>query len=285
MTDVTPEQLIAVAESRAERCETPCGDGRMIWRRWPSSGPARARPAVLLHGGSGSWLHWLCNIEALARDRDVWAPDLPGFGESAKPPDPVNFASVAGIVTAGLREVLPGAAPLDLVGFSFGSHTAQYVAEALGERVRTTVLVTGHMLGPMIAQPGHMLERWRSLDDPEERVRVLKRNLGALMLAHEASMDALALHIYATDVVRARIRPARFINDRDFTLIERLPCRIAGIAGELDPLGTPTVAAQGEQLLRQRPDAQFHMIENAGHWVAYEAADRFNGLVRTVLDA
>ena len=43
------------------------------------------------------------------------------------------------------------------------------------------------------------------------------------------------------------------------------------------------VVKQGELLMRQRPDAAFHVIDNAGHWVAYEAADRFNPLLRQVL--
>ena len=49
--------------SRATRAETPCGDGALVWHRW---GPATGRPVVLLHGGSGSWTHWLRNIDALA---------------------------------------------------------------------------------------------------------------------------------------------------------------------------------------------------------------------------
>ena len=66
-------------------------------------------------------------------------------------------------------------------------------------------------------------------------------------------------------------------------MIERLPCHVTGIAGSLDPLAIPSVAAQAELLMRQRPDAAFHVIDNAGHWVAYEAADRFNPLLRQVL--
>ena len=45
-------------------------------------------PTVLLHGGSGSWNHWVRNIDALlASGRQVIAPDLPGFGDSARPDD------------------------------------------------------------------------------------------------------------------------------------------------------------------------------------------------------
>lgn len=282
---MTPQQEIDEIDSRSEKRETPSGDGMMVWRRWPSRGTSVHRPLVLLHGGSGSWRHWIRNIEPLRQGRDVWAPDIPGFGESEKPIGHVNFAAVASIIAAGLCEVLPDAPQIDIAGFSFGSHTAQYVASELGSRIGWTVLVTGHMLGPMLAQPNQILERWRDLADEAERVAILKRNLGSLMLAHEASMDPMALHIYATDVVRARIRPAKFINERDFTMIERLPCRVAGIAGELDPLGVPSPAAQGEALLKARPDARFHLVRNAGHWVPYEAANEFNRALTSILES
>ncbi len=284
MNDSSPESQIAAIENQAERLTTASGDGTMVWRRWAAKEPASARPVIFLHGGSGSWRHWIRNIEPLRRDRDVWAPDLPGFAESAAPPAPVNFAAVAKVVTAGIHKVMPAGQPLDLVGFSFGSHTIQYVAAELGTRIGTAVLVTAQMLGPMLAQPNQLLERWRDITDEAERVRILKRNLGSLMLAHEATMDPLALHIYATDVVRARIRPAKFINDRDFTMIERLPCKVAGIAGDLDPLGVPSPAAQGEALLKARPDARFRLIRNAGHWVSYEAPGEFNSTLRELLD-
>jgi pimeloyl-ACP methyl ester carboxylesterase len=280
----SPESQIAAVECLATRLTTPSGDGVMVWRRWAAKTPSSARPVVFLHGGSGSWRHWIRNIEPLRRDRDVWVPDLPGFAESAAPPQPVNFAVVADVIASGIREVIPDGGPLDLVGFSFGSHTIQYVAAELGGRIGTAVLVTGHMLGPMLAQPGHLLDRWRDVSDEAERVRILKRNLGSLMLAHESTMDPLALHIYATDVVRARIRPAKFINERDYTLIERIPCKVAGIAGELDPLGVPSSEAQGEALLKVRPDARFRLIRNAGHWVSYEAPDEFNATLREFLD-
>jgi 2-hydroxy-6-oxonona-2,4-dienedioate hydrolase len=42
-------------------------------------------PLVLLHGGSGSWTHWLRNVEHFAQQREVWALDIPGFGDSSLP--------------------------------------------------------------------------------------------------------------------------------------------------------------------------------------------------------
>ena len=41
---------------------------------------------VLVHGGSGSRTHWFNNVEKLCASFTVITLDLPGFGESAKPP-------------------------------------------------------------------------------------------------------------------------------------------------------------------------------------------------------
>ncbi len=279
----SPPEIVAALEEKATRHETASGDGAMVWRHWAANGRSHHDPLVLLHGGSGSWRHWIRNIDALSTDRDVWAPDLPGFGDSALPHPPTHFSTIAATVCSGLRVLLPAEQRFDLAGFSFGSHTSQYVAAEMGGRVATLVLVTGHMLGPMLAQPNQILERWRDIADPPERERILKRNLGALMLAHETSMDPLALHLYAEDVTRSRVRPPKFINDRDYGMIDRLPCNVAGIAGALDPLGVPSAAAQGAELLRRRPDARFHLVENAGHWVSYEAPGEFNRVLRDFL--
>jgi pimeloyl-ACP methyl ester carboxylesterase len=52
-------------------------------RRSFSSPSGAGRPLVLVHGGHGSWLHWVRNIEALSAKRTLWIPDLPGYGDSS----------------------------------------------------------------------------------------------------------------------------------------------------------------------------------------------------------
>lgn len=64
----------------ATHVNVPHERGHIRWRRWGGQG----RPLVLLHGGHGSWLHWVRNIEALAERREVWVPDMPGYGDSAE---------------------------------------------------------------------------------------------------------------------------------------------------------------------------------------------------------
>lgn len=59
----------------ARKVETPCGDGPMVWRVWGAG-----EPLVLLHGGTGSWTHWIRSIPRLSGHYQLWVPDLPGLG-------------------------------------------------------------------------------------------------------------------------------------------------------------------------------------------------------------
>ena len=44
--------LVEGIAAEAERFETPCGEGCLVWRSW-----GEGSPLVLLHGGYGSWTH------------------------------------------------------------------------------------------------------------------------------------------------------------------------------------------------------------------------------------
>jgi len=52
--------LIDELEACAERHVIPYDHTPVVWRTWGTG-----TPLVLLHGGYGSWLHWVRNIEGL----------------------------------------------------------------------------------------------------------------------------------------------------------------------------------------------------------------------------
>jgi len=52
-------------------------------------------PLIFIHGLSGCWQNWLENIPPLAADHRVIALDLPGFGESPMPADPISVSAYA----------------------------------------------------------------------------------------------------------------------------------------------------------------------------------------------
>ena len=77
-------------------------------------------PAILLvHGLAGSWRNWLENIPRLSDRHRVVALDLPGFGASPMPPEPISMPGYGSVVAALAKEL---GLPPDtvLVGHSMG---------------------------------------------------------------------------------------------------------------------------------------------------------------------
>src|SRR5260370_39350509 len=94
-------------------------------------------------------MHWIRNVLPLSGQFRVIAPDLPGLGESATPPEPWTAAGLAAIIVAGLDIVLPRGIALHLAGFSFGGVIGGNVAAQLGDRLCgfTVVGSKRHCLG------------------------------------------------------------------------------------------------------------------------------------------
>jgi pimeloyl-ACP methyl ester carboxylesterase len=267
------EALVVVAdlERRARRFQTPCGDGFLLWRAW-GSGP----PVLLTHGAQGSWSHWIRNIDALARERTVWAPDLPGYGESAMPPREEQ-AAIAEVLATGLLELLAPELPLDIIGFSFGGVVAAHLAALHPELVRRVILVG---CGGLDTPVGEIhLRRVRGLEG-EERRAAHRANLLGLMLHHPASVDELALHLQVTNGSRARLNAAPLVMpDKLLEALPQVSARLDAIWGAHDRPHPPV--GQEKVLHSIHPDLDFRVIAGAGHWVMYEKPVEFN---HTVLD-
>jgi len=262
--------------AEAQRIETPCGAGTMVWRVW-GSGP----PLILLHGGYGSWTHWIRNVLVLARRFTVIAPDLPGLGESSTPPEPHTAEGLAAIIVEGLDIVLSKDAAPHIAGFSFGGVLGGHVAAQLGDRLRALTLVGSNGLG-LVRQPT-ALQRVPAGVSAEEALAVHRHNLGALMIADPAKIDELAVYIQSQNAPRGRVRSRRF--SRADTLARALPlvkARLDGIWGARDATAYPHLDERARVLRSFQPGARFEVMAGAGHWVQYEAAERFNPLLAEI---
>ena len=279
MVALISEETVVFVEgvaAEAQRIETPCGAGTMVWRVW-GSGP----PLILLHGGYGSWTHWIRNVLVLARRFTVIAPDLPGLGESSTPPEPHTAEGLAAIIVEGLDIVLSKDAAPHIAGFSFGGVLGGHVAAQLGDRLRALTLVGSNGLG-LVRQPT-ALQRVPAGVSAEEALAVHRRNLGALMIADSAKIDELAVYIQSQNAPRGRVRSRRF--SRADTLARALPlvkARLDGIWGARDATAYPHLDERARVLRSFQPAARFEVIAGAGHWVQYEAAERFNPLLAEI---
>jgi pimeloyl-ACP methyl ester carboxylesterase len=274
----TPAAFVAALDRASTRRTTPNGAGEVVWRIW-----GEGRPLVLMHGGTGSWMHWIRNIEVLAREFMVVAPDIPGSGESGSAEPPITAESVALPLVSGLKAILGPETGFAIAGFSMGGLIASYVASLSGARAEHLILVgsTGTNLprGPMDA-----LKSWRRLPADADRREVHRHNLGVLMIHDPGKIDDLAIHVQAENAGRSRMRGKHISNTGSLAQsLAGFKGRLAGIWGEHDPTAAPHLPERRELLRQFQPGAPFDIIPGAGHWVQYEAYEPFNRRVRQLL--
>lgn len=100
---------------------------------------ASAIPLVLVHGLGMSGAYWRRLQPLLAAARLVYAPDLPGFGRSSRPPAPLDVPALAHALGEWLDAV--GLPMTHLLGHSMGGPVVVAFAAAHPARVGRLVLV------------------------------------------------------------------------------------------------------------------------------------------------
>lgn len=279
--------LVQRLQAAAQQVMTPMASGQMHWHLWDAAPHVvNAAPLVLLHGGSGSWTHWLHNIEALrAAGYRLYLPDLPGFGASDVPP---GGAQDAQAMLAPLQQALAqllGAQAFDLVGFSFGGLLAGLLAAAQPQQVRRLVLVGAPGMGVASGQR-IALRGWRHRSSREEQLHIHRANLAALMLHDPARIDDATLALQIHNVERDRLPRRRLAaGDSLAQALRAVPCPVAAICGAHDALFA------GDAL--QRLDRALHasaadcrgleVLAAAGHWVQYEQPAAFHAALLRAL--
>lgn len=266
----------------AQRWETPCGDGTMVWRGWGAAAATNG-VLVLLHGGAGSWRHWVRNIEPLSTARYILVPDIPGLGDSAMPPDPTSPERIADILASGLRSVVAefpvSHAPCDLVGFSFGALVAGNLAARHSDLFRSLTLIGPGAMGGARNTPQLVKIRDKKGID---RIEAHRTNLARLMISDPARIDNLAVRIQDenTRLMRLSSMPIAMTETLKIAL-GKVRQKPYVIFGERDASVGCHLPDRMKIIRETRPDADISLISDAGHWVAYEAPERFH---RKLLD-
>jgi 2-hydroxy-6-oxonona-2,4-dienedioate hydrolase len=271
--------LIDSLDNASTRRTTPVGDGELVWRIW-----GRGEPLVLLHGGTGSWMHWMRNIEDLSRDYMLLVPDIPGSGESASLALPTTVEKVAAALLAGIDLILGPQSRFAIAGFSMGGLISGFVTELAGERVTTLVLVGA--VGTT-ARRGTMapMKSWRRLPTDDAKREAHRTNLEILMVRDPKAVDAPALYMQFHNAERARVRGKHINRTGDLsTTLPSFKGRLASIWGEHDATAGAYLDERREKLEQFKPGSSFDVISGAGHWVQYEAAEEFNALLRKRLN-
>jgi pimeloyl-ACP methyl ester carboxylesterase len=267
-----PNNILAL-EKEAVVHWYPCGEGRMPIRQWQHAG---AEKVVLLHGGSGSWLHWVRNITALREHFDVYAIDLPGLGDAAMCEVESDAVSAARATESALEQLFDAA--FHIVSFSWGCTITAMIMRDIAPRLKSVMLTGPAAVGdlPRRVTMKPLIKRTPEMER-EEVLAAQKENLARLMIHQRSRIDDTAVTIQDINTSRARFSSPQYARS---TLVidgvRETTTPLFVIYGDHDAAAYPELEARRDIFLDARPDARFELVDDAGHWLQYEMPELFN---------
>ena len=238
----------------------------------------RGDPLILIHGGHGSWTHWIANIEPLAGTRRVIVPDLPGFGASFNPQPAYSITRYAEVVSRMLDALQIDAAAI--AGFSFGCVVSAYAAVAEPARITRLAMVNPPGIGPQSPVAANIMKSLSKLSLKEGLRAGAIGSLKEIQLFNHALIDAAVI-----DQMVANIRRTRFISrplsrgSELSTVLGRVSQPMLLLLGREDLHRKHGLVETLVEVPRDAPQVQIHVVENARHWLQFDRAEVFNALL------
>ena len=280
---MNPEEQVATLLAESNSLSTRLGDGVLHWQQWP--GPATERPLLLLHGGFGSWTHWMANIRSLRQNRTVWTLDMPGLGASADMTAPHTEEHFAAEILNSLNTLHGARVEFDIAAFSFGALIGAHMAVAAGPRCKHLIVCGAAGFGDLWVQVS--LTAPPSPDMTALQAEAITRaNLLSLMLSRDEAIDEVALYLHANNLARARFNSRRLARGNGFAaMLPDIQARLCGIWGAADVTtgGRDGIERREALFRRAQPDCTFHILEGIGHWAMYEDAPTINHIIEQEL--
>jgi pimeloyl-ACP methyl ester carboxylesterase len=252
----------------------PYQDGFVAWHEFGNP-VANQLPLVLLHGGHGSWEHWIRNVDTLAQHFHVFVPDMPGFGESSFFDNQFQSGMIDPMI-ATMNALLGEHQDINIAGFSFGGFVATHLANQRKHISRLALLGSAGHGGPR--RPRGELLAWRDIYTSGEMTQlsqIMKENLFLQMISTYDRIDAQAIRIHQDACVATRFKSKPIA--RPGGLAEQLEQYLGPallIWGEHDLTCTPEYLV--EKLVSGRGNRTKELVVDAGHWVQYEKPDQIN---------
>ena len=264
-------------------------DGRAV--NYVDIGAGDREPIVFVHGLGGQWQNWLENLPRAAQERRVIALDLPGFGLSAMPREPIAISSYGRTVEALIDRL--GLGRVDVVGNSMGGYIGAEVAIQFPQRVDQLLLVSAagissadlaHAPIMVLGRVAAAIATHTAAQDRKLAGRPKSRHLALELVARHPSRlkPDLAYEGFFkgtgkpgfTDALRASL---------DYDFRDRLP-----------DIGVPTLIVWGEkdsiipvkdanEFERLIPDSRKVVMKDTGHIAMAERPETFNELMMEFL--
>ena len=248
-------------------------------------------PVILIHGLMDSALNWSKNIDALAESHRVWAIDLIGFGFSSRVAEPMYSLKYYARTLCELMDAR-GIERASIVGHSLGGAVALEFAHDYPARVDQLVLIAPAtyllgiptalnlaarmpyvpraLVGMAVTSKHARLSAWRNALGNPDRLDPQEARKYARPLRVKGTADALV---------------AMAASPRESDLpagLRQIDARTLILWGDKD-LAVPV--EHGEHHERNLPNAEFVILEGAGHVPQIEYPDVVNRLMLEFLNA
>jgi len=244
-------------------------------------------PVMMIHGsgpGVTAWANWRLVMPKLARNRRVIAPDMLGFGYSARPEDQTYNRERWVEHAIGVLDEL-GLEQVDLVGNSFGGGLALAMAIEHPQRVRRLVLMGS--VGVSFPITKGLDEVWGyepSLDTMRRLMDVFAYDKSLLTeelaeMRYQASVRPGFQESFAAMFPAPRQRWVDNLASREED-IRALPHETLILHGREDEVIPLEASLKLAELIDR---AQLHVFGRCGHWTQIEHASRFARLVNDFL--
>ncbi len=223
--------------------------------------PVDTPAVVLIHGLGVASTYMVPTAVRLAREYRVFAPDLPGFGHSDKPPRALDIPELADALVAWMD--MAGLERAALVGNSLGCQIIVDAAIRYQARVERLVL------------QGPTMDRY---------ARTLRQQLGRglldVLLEHP-TQPLVQTRDYAKFGLRRSLRTFRFAaRDRIEDKLPFVQAPALVVRGERDPIVSQRWAEEVAQLL---PTGRLEVIPGAPHTLNYSTPQAFVRVLRPFL--
>lgn len=251
-----------------------------LWWNLGVTGPQDGAPVILLHGFPEHWRTWVPQMQALgAAGFRVYAPDLPGYGETEAPPS-YDSRVIAEKVAELIENISPEGA--HLVGHDWGGIAGHYVASDYPATVRSFVAASAPhpaAFPAVLRDPIQMFRSWYVMlfqvpgveHALASGVMIDKTTMGAVSAIEDPGAMARAIEYYRTN-----LKPWHL----DRTPPGRIKQPGLVIHAERDiAIG----AALMERTAEQFDDLRGYEVVPSHHFLQRGATMRFNELLVTFL--
>ena len=271
------KEIEKIRNSSQQKFATTEEGTKISFRLWGDHGAI----LLMLHGGYGSWLHWLRNIEELSKNFQLIIPDMPGFGESEALPELPNVDKYAQTLCSAMKEII-NEQKFNIVGFSFGSVIGSHMMKFAGDQVNRLTLVGYNRTGNMPFKRPQM-RNWRAAETKEELFEAQRYNLSVMMIHKLEKIDNQAITIQTLNTRAGKVRSLDIVASHD------LPTRLLDIIqpidiiwGEFDVTLINGYDDAYQIMTSLIPKITCHKIKNSGHWIQFEEAGAFNQIIKQI---